>query len=55
MVIVADINKLQDQIQHLVELIQNLTIEFRAVKTEVQESRIDVSNICKILNDVMST
>lgn len=53
--IVADINKLQDQVQHLVELIQTLTLEFRAVKTEVEESRIDVNNICEILNDALST
>ena len=52
---VADINKLQQQIQHLMDLIQKLTVEFRAVKTEVEESRVDVNNICEILNDILNT
>ena len=49
----GETNKLQQQIQHLMDLIQKLTVEFRAVKTEVEESRVDVNNICEILNDII--
>ena len=49
----SDIDKLQQQIQHLMEVIQKLMMEFRAVKTELEESRVDVNNICEILNDVL--
>uniref|UniRef100_A0A1X7V7F9 Uncharacterized protein n=1 Tax=Amphimedon queenslandica TaxID=400682 RepID=A0A1X7V7F9_AMPQE len=45
----------QDQVQHLMELIETLTLEFQAVKTEAEESRIDVNNICEILHDAITT
>lgn len=49
----SDIHELQQQIKHLVELIQKLTMEFGAVKAELEESRVDVDSIREILNDVL--
>ena len=43
----SDLHELQQQIKHLVELIQKLTMEFGAVKAELEESRVDVDSIHK--------
>jgi archaellum component FlaC len=53
LVTASDVDKLQQQIEHLMELIQQLTMEFRAVKTEMEESRVNVNSICEVLNDVL--
>ena len=45
----SDLHKLEQQIEHLVELIQKLTAEFGAVKAELEESRIDVDSIREML------
>ena len=49
----SDIHELQQQIKQLVELIQKLTMEFRAVKAELEESRVDVDSIHETLKDVL--
>ena len=41
----SDLQELQQQNKHLVELIQKLTMEFGAVKAELEESRLDVDSI----------
>ena len=45
----SDLHKLEQQIEHLVELIQKLSAEFGAVKAELEESRIDVDSIRETL------
>lgn len=52
LVTISDIHDLEQQIKHLTKLVQNLTTEFRAVKTELEESRTDFDSICEILRDV---
>lgn len=52
-VTLSDIHELQQQIKHLVELIQKLATEFRAVRTELEESRIDVDSIRETLEDIL--
>lgn len=52
-VTMSDIRELQQQIKHLMELIQKLATEFRAVKAELEESRVDVDSIHKTLKDVL--
>lgn len=49
----SDIHELQQQIKHLVELIQKLTTEFGAVKAELEESRVDVDSIRETLKDIL--
>ena len=49
----SDLHELQQQIKHLVELIQKLTMEFGAVKAELEESRVDVDSIRKTLNGLL--
>ena len=49
----SDIHELQQQIIYLVELIQKLTMEFGAVKAELEESRVDIDSIRETLNDVL--
>ena len=48
-----DLRELQQQIKHLVELIQKLTMEFQVVKAELEESRIDVEIIHKTLKELL--
>ena len=50
---VSDLHELQQQITHLVELIQKLTMEFGAVKAELEESRIDVESIRETLKELL--
>ena len=45
----ADIEELQQQIKHLMELIEKLTREFRAVKAQLEESRVDFHSIRETL------
>ena len=40
-VTMADIKELQEQIKHLMKLIQKLTTEFRAVRAELEALRVD--------------
>ena len=49
----SDLHKLQQQIKHLVELIQKLTMEFGAVKAELEESRVDVDSIWETLKELL--
>ena len=49
----SDIHELQQQIKQLMELIQKLATEFRAVKAELEESRVDVDSIHETLKDVL--
>lgn len=49
----SDINELQKQIKHLMDLVEILTTEFRAVKVELEESRVDVDSICEILKNAI--
>ena len=49
----SDLHKLQQQIKHLVELIQKLTMEFGAVKAELEDSRVDVDSIRETLNGLL--
>ena len=49
----SNIHELQQQIKHLVELVQKLTTEFRAVKTEVEGSQIDIDSIRETLKDIL--
>ena len=49
----AEIQELQQQIKQLVELVQKLASEFGAVKSQLEESRIDVDGIREMLNDVI--
>ena len=51
-VTISDLHELQ-QIKHLVELIQKLTMEFGAVKAELEESRVDVDSIRETLNGLL--
>jgi hypothetical protein len=41
------------QIKRLVELIQKLSMEFGAVKAELEESRVDVDSIRETLNGLL--
>ena len=52
-VTLSDIHELQQQIKHLVALVQKLATEFRAVKTELEESRIDVDSIRETVKDIL--
>lgn len=52
-VTISDLHELQQQIKHLVELIQKLTMEFGAVKAELEESRVDVDSIRETLNGLL--
>ena len=49
----SDLHELQQQIKHLVELIQKLTMEFGAVKAELEESRVDVDSIRETLKELL--
>ena len=49
----SDLHELQQQIKHLVELIQKLTMEFGAVKAELEESRVDVDSIWETLKELL--
>ena len=49
----SDLHELQQQIKHLVELIQKLTMEFGVVKAELEESRVDVDSIRETLNGLL--
>ena len=40
------------QVKNLVELVQKLRTEFREVKTQLEESQVDVDGICDILKDI---
>ncbi len=44
--------ELQQQVKNLVELVQKLRTEFREVKTQLEESQVDVDGICDILKDI---
>ena len=52
-VTMSDLHELQQQIKHLVELIQKLTMEFGAVKAELEESRVDVDSIRETLKELL--
>ena len=49
----SDVHELQQQIKHLVELIEKLTVEFGAVKSELEESRVDVDSIRETLKELL--
>ena len=52
-VTMSDLHELQQQIKRLVELIQKLSMEFGAVKAELEESRVDVDSIRETLNGLL--
>ena len=49
----SDLHQLEQQVKHLVELIQKLTVEFGAVKAELEASRIDVDSIRETLKELL--
>ena len=53
-VTMSDIHELQQQIKQLVELIQKLASDFRAVKAELEESRVDVDSIHKTFKGIIN-
>ena len=48
---ISDLRELQQEVKHLADLVQKLASEFRAVKTELEESRLDVDSIRKLLTE----
>lgn len=38
----SDVNALREEVKHLMELIQKLIMEFRAVRLEVEASHLDI-------------
>ena len=52
---ISDIDELQQQIKHLMNLLHKLTMEFREVKRELELSRMDVDSIQKSLGVLLST
>ena len=54
-VTISDIDELQQQIKHLMNLLHKLTMEFREVKKELELSRMDVDSIQKSLGVLLST
>ena len=52
---ISDIDELQQQIKHLMNLLHKLTMEFREVKRELELSRMDVNSIQKSLGVLLST
>ena len=53
-VTMGDVRDLQEQIQHLTELIEKLTTEFGAVKAKLEESRHEYDGICEILKEAIT-
>ena len=51
----SDIDELQQQIKHLMNLVHKLTMEFREVKRELELSRIHVDSIQKSLGVLLTT
>ncbi len=54
-VTISDIDELQQQVKHLMNLVRKLTMEFREVKRELELSRIDVDSIQKSLGVLLTT
>ena len=52
---ISDIDELQQQIKHLMNLLHKLTMEFREVKRELELLRMDVNSIQKSLGVLLST
>ena len=52
---ISDIDELQQQIKHLMNLLHKLTMEFREVKIELELSIMDVNSIQKSLGVLLST